>query len=175
MNAHPQDKNFVTQEFILLVGRFCLLPFPTICMVHGGAVAGGCMLSFAHDLTYVAGKGKFSTKEVELQMHFPPGMLAIIRKRHPNPQVLRDMIIFSKEFQAEEAFQEKLIDGILKEDEALDFIYEKAEKLSDYGENKVIMGKVKGELHKDIAEACFNHQLAPSSVAYFKLPISPKI
>jgi enoyl-CoA hydratase/carnithine racemase len=49
-------------EFINLLGRISLLPFPTFCLVRGGAVAGGCMLSFAHDYIYVGGKGKFSTK-----------------------------------------------------------------------------------------------------------------
>jgi enoyl-CoA hydratase/carnithine racemase len=48
-------------EFISLVGRIAVLPFPTICLVRGGAVAGGCMLAFAHDFIYVAGKAMFST------------------------------------------------------------------------------------------------------------------
>ena len=48
-------------EFIALLGRISVLPFPTVCLVRGGAVAGGCMLSFAHDFIYVGGKAMFST------------------------------------------------------------------------------------------------------------------
>jgi enoyl-CoA hydratase/carnithine racemase len=48
-------------EVIALFGRITVLPFPTICLVRGGAVAGGCMLAFAHDYVYVAGKALFST------------------------------------------------------------------------------------------------------------------
>lgn len=59
-------------------------------------MAGGCMLAFAHDYIYVAGSGKFSTKEAELQMFFPPGMMAIVKKRHSYPHVERDMIVFSR-------------------------------------------------------------------------------
>ncbi len=43
------------------MGRFSVLPVPTYCLVRGGAVAGGCMLAFAHDYIYVGGKALFST------------------------------------------------------------------------------------------------------------------
>ena len=59
------------------------------------------MLAFAHDYIYVGGKGKFSTKEAELQMFFPPGMLSVVMKKHNNHQTARDMIVFSREFQAD--------------------------------------------------------------------------
>lgn len=36
-----------------------LLPVPTFVIVKGGAVAGGCMFSFAHDFVYVADKALF--------------------------------------------------------------------------------------------------------------------
>ena len=130
-------------EFINLLGRVSLLPFPTVCLVRGGAVAGGCMLAFAHDYIYVGGKGKFSTKEAELQMFFPPGMLAIVKKKHMNPQVARDMILYSKEYQAEEALKLHLIDGIWKEEEALEKTHEKASDLSDFGQNKDNMRRIK--------------------------------
>lgn len=61
-NLEVEDQGYTTLEFIGLLGRISILPFPTICLVKGGAVAGGCMFVFAHDLVYVAGKGKFSTK-----------------------------------------------------------------------------------------------------------------
>jgi Delta3-Delta2-enoyl-CoA isomerase len=125
-NLEVQDQQYTTLEFIALLGRIAILPFPTFCLVRGGAVAGGCMFAFAHDFIYVAGKGKFSTKEAELQMHFPPGMLAVVRKRHPYPHVLRDMIVYAKEFQATEALEGHLIDGIWKEEEAFDNVTKKA-------------------------------------------------
>jgi hypothetical protein len=43
-------------------------------------------------------------------------MMAVIRKRHAYPHVLRDMAILSKQYSAEEAATEKLIDGIWKEE-----------------------------------------------------------
>ena len=34
-------------------------------------------------------------------MFFPPGMMAVVKKKHMYPHVARDMILFSKEYQAE--------------------------------------------------------------------------
>jgi hypothetical protein len=70
-------------------------------LVRGGAVAAGCMTAFSHDYVYAVGKAMFSTNESQNQLHFPPGMLAVIKKRHAYPSALRDMIIFSKQFQAQ--------------------------------------------------------------------------
>jgi enoyl-CoA hydratase/carnithine racemase len=87
-------------EAIALFGRVTVLPFPTICLVRGGAVAGGCMLAFAHDYVYVAGKALFSTNESQNQMLFPPGMMSVIKKRHAYASTIRDMIILSQQFSA---------------------------------------------------------------------------
>ncbi len=59
------------------------------------------MTAFSHDYVYAVGKAMFSTNESQNQLHFPPGMLAVIKKRHAYPSALRDMIIFSKQFQAQ--------------------------------------------------------------------------
>lgn len=48
-------------EFIALIGRVSVLPFPTFSLVRGGAVAGGCMLAFSHDYVYVGGNAVFQT------------------------------------------------------------------------------------------------------------------
>jgi enoyl-CoA hydratase/carnithine racemase len=43
-----------------LLGRVSVLPFPTIAIVKGAAIAGGCMFAFAHDNIYVADSGLFA-------------------------------------------------------------------------------------------------------------------
>jgi len=133
------------------------------------------MFAFAHDYVYVADKGKFSTKEAELQMHFPPGMLAVIRKRHPYPHVLRDMIVYAKEFQSTEALEGHLIDGIWKEEEAFEKVRQRAQKISEFGANKENMCKIKGELYKDVAHNCLSLQIAPNSLSYTQFQGFPKL
>lgn len=49
-------------------------------------------------------------------MPFPPGMMSVIKKRHAYAGSLRDMIVASKQFQAEEALNARLIDGIWSEE-----------------------------------------------------------
>ena len=48
-NLPHQSQGWFVLEFIRLLGRIAVLPFPTIALVKGAAIAGGCMLSFAHD------------------------------------------------------------------------------------------------------------------------------
>lgn len=43
-----------------MFGRLAVLNVPTIAVVRGAAIAGGCMLSFAHDFVYVVEKGVFA-------------------------------------------------------------------------------------------------------------------
>lgn len=43
-----------------MYGRLAVLNIPTIAVVKGAAIAGGCMFSFAHDLIYVIDKGIFA-------------------------------------------------------------------------------------------------------------------
>ena len=47
-------------EFIALFGRIVALSVPTLTLVKGAAIAGGCMFSFAHDFIYVAEKAIFA-------------------------------------------------------------------------------------------------------------------
>lgn len=60
-NLDGEERRSFILEFIRLIGRITVLPFPTISLVRGGAVAGGCMFAFAHDYVYVGGKAMFST------------------------------------------------------------------------------------------------------------------
>ncbi len=133
------------------------------------------MLAFSYDFVYVGGKGKFSTNEANLQMHFPPGMMAVIKKRHPFPSGLRDMVVFSREFSAPEALEYKFIDGILKEEEAVSWIHEKAAEVSYLGQNKENMRKIKSELHKEVLESCFRQQIHGSHQGYTKMNQMPKL
>jgi enoyl-CoA hydratase/carnithine racemase len=59
-NLPHESQGWFVLEFISLLGRISVLPFPTLAIVKGGAVAGGCMFSFAHDYIHVADKALFA-------------------------------------------------------------------------------------------------------------------
>ena len=174
-SLEDDDKRFFVQEFIALLGRITGFPMPTICLVRGGAVAGGAMLAFAHDYIYVAGKGMFQFNESQTQMYLPPGMMSIIRKRHANPAILRNMVILAEKYSAEEGVEHKFVDGIWKEEEALELVHEKAESMADFGFNKENMKKIKFELHKDVIRDCFAGNNPYSVVGYVSMPPAAKL
>lgn len=57
--THYEARRYMTLEFIAMLGRMVSLSIPTIALVQGAAIAGGCMFSFAHDFIYVKDKATF--------------------------------------------------------------------------------------------------------------------
>jgi enoyl-CoA hydratase/carnithine racemase len=47
-------------EIIAMFGKVTMLNIPTIAVVKGACIAGGCMFSFAHDLIYVVDQALFA-------------------------------------------------------------------------------------------------------------------
>lgn len=81
-----------------MFGRLAVINVPTIAVVKGAAIAGGCMLSFAHDYIYVIGKATFACNQVDIGLPLPPGMNAVIKRKHSNYQSFRDMTLFGRKF-----------------------------------------------------------------------------
>lgn len=67
------DRNNFVLEFIRLLGRLLRYPVPTIALVNGHAVAGGCMFMFAHDWRIARAEPKkahCSLPEIEIGFSF---------------------------------------------------------------------------------------------------------
>lgn len=71
------------------------------------------MFAFAHDYIYVADSAIFACNQVDIGLPLPPGMLAVIKKKHRDYKTLRQMCLFGKKFTSEEALKEGMIDGII--------------------------------------------------------------
>jgi enoyl-CoA hydratase/carnithine racemase len=108
-------------------------------------------------------------------MYFPPGMLAVVKKKHNHHISLRDMAVLSQQFSAERALEDKIIDGIWKEEEAVKKVHTLAQDVSHLGENKVNMKKIKSELHREVIDACFNRQHGTGMVGEAKQNEFPKL
>ena len=76
-------------EFLKLLERavaaLYLYPGPTVALVNGHAIAGGCVLTLACDHRVAAAnpKMKIGLNEVALGMRFPPRILAMVKQRVP--------------------------------------------------------------------------------------------
>lgn len=67
------------------VAALYLYPGPTVALVNGHAIAGGCVLTLACDHRVAAAnpKIKIGLNEVALGMRFPPRILAMAKQRVP--------------------------------------------------------------------------------------------
>lgn len=99
VGAHKDDvANFIL-EFIRLLGRLLAFPVPTIALVNGYAVAGGCMFAFAHDYRIMRNDfGYLELSESKLGMPLPPGMMATIKTKTGYSNEFRDLVLLSRRF-----------------------------------------------------------------------------
>ena len=170
MSIHPEDVRHVVLEYASFIGRFESLSVPTIAVVNKAAVAGGCILSFAHDYVYSMPKTLFLCNEVDLGTPAPTGIFEAIRKKHRKSSTYRDMMLFGQKFNEEQLLKEKIIDGVVA---SLNPVMEKAEQLTTFGYNKPNFKRIKEELNKVVIDASFNKQF--QAQGYFKMGPSPKL
>jgi enoyl-CoA hydratase len=90
------------------------LRVPVVAAVNGHAIAGGCALALACDTRYMS-RGKFGLNELALGLAFPPTILQILAT------VLGDrtypIITGAKLYDPEEAFNLRMVDGIVAPEE----------------------------------------------------------
>ena len=169
---HTNDIRYFIIEFIGLLGRIMSLSIPSIAVVKGAAVAGGCMFCFAHDFIYVKDKAMFACNEVDLGIPLPPGMMETIKRKHTGYKTMRDMTLFGKKYTEKEALKEGMVDEIVND---LSVVVEKAKELAPFGCNRVNFRKLKAESNKIAIDACFNKQHGVGVIGYTTIPTFPKL
>ena len=92
---HTPDKvEPMIREFGQLFTRLRALPMPTIALVQGAALGGGCELAIACDLVIAAESAKFGQPEIKLGV-FPPIAAALFPQMIGHQQTSR--LLFSGE------------------------------------------------------------------------------
>src|SRR5204863_9476559 len=65
-----------------MLGRFLVLPVPTVAAINGHAFAAGGMMALAHDFRVMrADRGFFCLPEVDINVPLAPGMTALIQAK----------------------------------------------------------------------------------------------
>lgn len=86
---HTQDRvEPMIHEFGQLFTRLRTLPMPTIALVQGAALGGGCELAIACDQVIAAGSAKFGQPEIKLGV-FPPIAAALFPQLIGHQQAAR--------------------------------------------------------------------------------------
>lgn len=105
-------------------------PAPVIAAIHGYALGAGCEIALNCDLLYASENTKIGFPELNVGLsitqgtsYFLPRLVGLFKAK--------ELVFYSKQIDANEAFELGLINEIYKEDEFVLKVYEKVEELSE--------------------------------------------
>jgi enoyl-CoA hydratase len=97
---------------------FLTLPKPSLALVNGHAIAGGCVLALACDYRLgVEGDWKVGMNEVAIGASFPRAALEIVRLRLPHARAA-EMLLGAAVYPASQAIRLGIVDELLPADTA---------------------------------------------------------
>ena len=126
---HTADK---VGEMIPLFDRVCQLlanfPVPTLAVVHGHALGGGCELVLCCDLAVMAEGTKLGQPEIQLAALAP--IAAMRLPRLTTYRVAADMLFTGRTLTAEEALRHGLVNTVVPADHLQSWVNEKVTQLT---------------------------------------------
>jgi enoyl-CoA hydratase/carnithine racemase len=111
-------------EFLRLLERavaaLFLYPGPTVALVNGHAIAGGCVLTLAcdHRVAPANPKIKIGLNEVALGLRFPPRILAMVKQRVPR-RFHTAVLLGAQLFDPVGALQAGIVDEVVEDARAV--------------------------------------------------------
>lgn len=115
----PEDLGDFIKYFNAMLKRLCVFPRPMIGAINGHVIAGGVIMAAHLDWRFMRSeRGWVSLPEVDINIPFAPGMLAILRESMA-PNALRDMALTGKKFNAADSQKLGFIDQVYPLDELL--------------------------------------------------------
>jgi enoyl-CoA hydratase/carnithine racemase len=96
-----------------LMSTLFAYPAPTVALVNGHAIAGGCVLALAcdHRIATNNPKTRIGLNEVALGLRYPPKIMALCRRRIPMPHV-ETVMLGADLFDPETALRLALVDEV---------------------------------------------------------------
>lgn len=88
-------------------------PGPTVALVNGHAIAGGCVLALCcdHRVATASGNARIGLNEVALGLRFPPRVMKLVKARVP-PHALGRVVLGAELFDASGALEFGLLDEL---------------------------------------------------------------
>lgn len=131
--------------------RILLYPMPVIAAMNGHVFGDGCILACACDFRLMrASKGFFCFPEVDINIPFLPGMIAIIRKAFPDFKI-SEAVLTGKRMDAGELERDRVIYKACRDDEEL--MAEALAFANSFNKNRAIFGELKKRFNREIIEA----------------------
>ncbi|KAL8977606.1 MAG: hypothetical protein Q9205_006627 [Flavoplaca limonia] len=120
-----KSMSFFPASLYPLWKRLLTYPMPTVALINGHAFAAGIMTAMMHDYRFMnPHRGFLCLNELEFGASLKAPMSSIFRQKLPNPNTYRTMVLEAKRFNALEALQEGIVDGLGMVPEVLKFIQE---------------------------------------------------
>jgi len=130
--------------------RILLYPMPVIAAINGHAFGDGSIMACACDFRFMkADRGFFCFPEVDINIPFLPGMLAILKKALPHHK-LEEMVLSGKRCGAAELERDRVIVKACENEEAL--MKEAIAFARNFNKKRPIFGELKRRLNTPIVE-----------------------
>ena len=135
-----------------IIGRWAMLPLPTIACITGHCIAGGAVLASAMDFRVMrADRGWFAFSEIDVKIPFSP-VLYEIANLLPNKKVLRELLLTGRRLGGIDAQNLGIVDEAVSSDKLMPRVIEIAEELAqkDLETYKKIKHLIKSDLIQKI-------------------------
>ncbi len=130
--------------------RILLFPMPVIAAINGHAFGDGSIMACACDFRFMkADRGFFCFPEVDINIPFLPGMLAILKKAIPRYK-LEEMVLSGKRCGAAELERDRVLVKACENEEAL--MKEACSFARTFAKKRPIFGELKRRLNTPIVE-----------------------
>ncbi len=137
---HTPDK---VGEMIPLFDRVCVamadFPVPTLAVVHGHALGGGCELVLCCDLAVMVENAKIGQPEVQLAAFAP--IAAMRLPRLAGYRAAADMLFTGRNLTAEEALRLGLVNAVTPPDQLADWVQEKSVQITGLSRAALTLNK----------------------------------
>ena len=138
------------ETMMQIVGRLLVAPMPTVAAVNGHAFAAGAFLALACDYRVMReDRGWICISEVDAGVPIGAPMMALLKSKL-TPNVARDAVLSGKRYAAGDAIAAGFADAQAAEANLLSESIALAGSLA--GKQRRIFGKLKRQLHADVAQ-----------------------
>jgi len=128
--------------------RILLYPVPVIACMNGHAVANAAILACACDFRFMrSDRGFFFFPEIDINIPFLPGMVAIVKKAIPGYK-FDEMLLMGKRCTATELKEHHIIYGAGETEDAL--MEEAIAFARSFKKGRGIFGEMKKRMHREI-------------------------
>ena len=116
------------EVYLNMCRRWRDIPKPTIAMVHGACVAGGCMLAWVCDLIIASSDAFFADPVVRMGI---PGVEYFAHPYELNPRIAKEFLFLGERMSAARAYEMGMVNKVVDKSELKKVTNEMAEKIAD--------------------------------------------